>query len=162
MKTVLSSGFYESVVVVSIEQGKHASTAKEHLDKVVDFFSKIDPILGDLVLKSKPSENDISSNDATVTHSGKRKWSDAEESSHNGHAKKKANTGSNGSSLTLSQREKRGMENLATYLEERGGGFHYGLILFIGMTFHNVITNLPLRIILYTHRRTESSRPIPL
>ena len=112
------------VNIPTFRNGKHASTAKEHLDKVVDFFSKIDPILGDLVLKSKPSEDDpthnSSSNDAAAAHSGKRKSSDAEESSHNGHAKKKANVGSNGS-LTLSQREKRGMDNLTAFLEERGG-----------------------------------------
>jgi hypothetical protein len=102
-------------------KGKHASIAKEHLEKVVGFFSKIDPILGDIVLKSKPSDNASSSNDANGSHVAKRKSSDVDESQGSS-PKKKVNVGSsNNGSMTLSQREKKGIETLAAYLEERGG-----------------------------------------
>lgn len=103
-----------------IRKGKHASTAKEHLDKIVGFFSKIDPILGDIVLKSKPPNEVSTSNDATSIHAAKRKSSEVDESQGMS-PKKKANVESSNGTMTLSQREKRGIESLATYLEERGG-----------------------------------------
>eukprot|EP00804_Cyclotella_cryptica_P003333 CCRYP_012832-RA/>CCRYP_012832-RA protein AED:0.04 eAED:0.04 QI:150/1/1/1/1/1/3/177/1597 len=104
-----------------MRKGKHATTAQAHLEKVVDFFSKIDPILGDIVLKSKPSENELYSSDATKNHTGKRKSSEVLDESQNSSPKKKVHVGNSNGSLTLSQREKRGIESLATYLEERGG-----------------------------------------
>ena len=102
-------------------KGKHLSIAKTHLDEVMGLFSKIDPILADLVLESKP--RDISTNAASKTNSStsnKRKMESNE--LLNGSPKKKANVETNGS-LALSQREKRAMELLASYLEERGGTF---------------------------------------
>jgi hypothetical protein len=72
------------------------------------------------VLKSKPPDEASSSNDATSNQAAKRKSSEVDESQGSS-PKKKANVeGSNGF-MTLSQREKRGIESLATYLEERGG-----------------------------------------
>ena len=84
------------------------------------FFSKIDPILGDIVLKSKPSDATSTSNDATSNQSSKRKLSELDETQGNS-SKKKANVGSNNGHLTLSQREQKGIDSLASYLEERGG-----------------------------------------
>mmetsp|Transcript_18479 Transcript_18479/g.39984 ORF Transcript_18479/g.39984 Transcript_18479/m.39984 type:complete len:1415 (+) Transcript_18479:122-4366(+) len=104
-----------------IRKGKHTSTAKNHLDQVVGYFTKIDPVLGNLAIKSKPKPGDTSSDGTSKKNSSsstKRKNNVKE--SPDSSPKKKVNVGNNGS-LTLSQREKRAMELLASYLEESGG-----------------------------------------
>ncbi len=87
------------------------------------YFAKIDPSLGDLVVQSKPVDTaDISKMNSSLA--SKRKINSDE--SPYGSPKKKSNLGTNGS-MTLSQREKRAMELLASYLEERGGMFPVSL-----------------------------------
>lgn len=87
------------------------------------------------MLKSKPSDDASSSNDATSNNSAKRKSSELDESQGSS-PKKKANVGSNGT-MTLSQREKRGIETLASYLEERGGRSNMLAIFIVLITsFH--------------------------
>ena len=99
-------------------KGKHASAAKSNLDEVVGFFTKIDPVLGDFVVKSKPGAAASDGTSKKSTTSKKRK-NDVKESP-DASPKKKANGGSNGT-MTLSQREKRAIEVLVDYLAERGG-----------------------------------------
>ncbi|KAL7471338.1 hypothetical protein ACHAXS_013445 [Conticribra weissflogii] len=100
-------------------RGKHSTRAKAHLDKVVGFFSKVDPILGELVSKSKPSEDSSDGGGKNQTSSGKKR-KNSEKDNTNSSPRKKNNVSST-ERLTLSQREKRSMEMLATYLEECGG-----------------------------------------
>lgn len=100
-------------------KGKHTSIAKTHLDEVMGLFSKIDPILADLVLESKPRDNSTNAAAETNSSTSNKRKPDSNEI-FNGSPKKKTNAESNGS-LALSQREKRAMELLASYLEERGG-----------------------------------------
>lgn len=100
-------------------KGKHASTAKIHLDEVVGFLTKIDPSLGNLAVNSMPgdtSSDNASKRDSSATKKRKKNGKDTPDTP----VKKKANVANNGH-LTLSQREKRAMELLAAYLEERGG-----------------------------------------
>ena len=99
-------------------KGKHTAIAKTHLDQVVGFFTKIDPNLGNLVIKSKPGESDGASKKSSSSGGKKRKG--GAKDSPDASTKKKANMGSNGT-LTLSQREARAMDLLATYLKDRGG-----------------------------------------
>lgn len=113
-------------ITPNFRKGKHTAIARTHLDEVVGFFAKIDPILGDLVLRSKPrnaAADDASKRNASTAN--KRKFDVSE--TLNGSPKKKANVESNGS-MTLSQREKRAMELLASYLEERGGMLRMSLL----------------------------------
>lgn len=102
--------------VYIFRKGKYQSIATNHRDEVVGYFVKIDPALGDLVVKSKPKETADGSSITNGASFTKRKTDEPTESS----PKKKANVGTNGS-MTLSQREKRAMELLASYLEDRGG-----------------------------------------
>lgn len=99
-------------------KSKHASTAKNHIEKIVGFFSKIDPVLGKKASNAKPSENASNGASKKNTAGGKKRKNDGKDSSNSSPKKKAA--GSNGS-LTLSQREKRAMELLSSYLEECGG-----------------------------------------
>ncbi len=99
--------------LTSIRKSKHASAAKANLEKVAGFFSKVDPILGNLCSKAKPEDY--------VVDTKKRK--SVEDESTDASPKKKSNSGGGGGNgiLTLSQREQNRMESLAIYLEERGG-----------------------------------------
>ena len=106
-------------IILSYRKGKHTSIAKTHINEVVGYFSNIDPILADLVLQSKPTGTATSAASKSNSSSSNKRKPDAAELL-NGSPKKKPNVESNGS-LTLSQREKRAMELLASYLEERGG-----------------------------------------
>ena len=99
-------------------KSKHASTAKNHIEKVVGFFSKIDPVLGKKAANAKPSEKASNGASKKNASGGKKRKNDGKDSSDSS-PKKKA-TGNNGS-LSLSQREKRAMELLSSYLEECGG-----------------------------------------
>lgn len=101
---------------IIFRKGKHQSIATKHRDEVVGYFAKIDPALGDLVVKSKPKETADGSSKTNGASSTKRKIDEPTDAS----PKKKANVGTNGS-MTLSQREKRAIELLASYLEDRGG-----------------------------------------
>lgn len=101
-------------------KSKHASTAKNHIEKIVGFFSKIDPVLGKKAANAKPSENASNGASKKTTSGGKKRKNDGKDSSLSSPKKKAA--GSNGT-LTLSQREKRAMELLSSYLEECGGEF---------------------------------------
>jgi len=101
-------------------QGKHTSIAKIHLDEVVGFFTKIDPALGNLAVKSMPSGDTSSDSTSRKNSSSAKKRKNNGRESPDTSPRKKANVDNNGS-LTLSQREKRAMELLAAYLEERGG-----------------------------------------
>ncbi len=83
-------------------------------------FAKIDPILADLVLQSKPIGTSADATSKMNSSTSNKRKSESNESL-NGSPKKKANVESINGSLTLSQREKRAMELLASYLEERGG-----------------------------------------
>lgn len=100
-------------------KGKHASAAKTHRDEVIGFFTKIDPHLGDIVVKSMP-EDTSSDGNSTKNSSKARKRKNSANGSEDISPKKKAHVVENGS-LTLSQREKRAMELLASYLEDCGG-----------------------------------------
>ena len=100
-------------------KGKHASTAKSHLGEVVGFFTKIDPILGGMAAKSMPGDTSSDSTSKKTSSTAKKRKNNAKESP-DAPSKKKSNAGNNGS-MTLSQREKRALELLASYLEERGG-----------------------------------------
>lgn len=102
-------------------RGKHASTAKIHVEKVAGFFSKVDPVLGDLVSSSKPSE-DSSDSGAKNQSAHNKKRKNNEKDPPDASPMKKSNLSST-EGLTLSQREKRAMELLASYLEECGGKF---------------------------------------
>jgi hypothetical protein len=113
-----------AVISILIRKGKHASIATNHLDEIVGYFAKIDPILGDLVVQSKPIDTADSTSRMNSSSANKRKINSDE--STDASPKKKANVGTNGS-MTLSQREKRAMELLASYLEERGGMFPLSL-----------------------------------
>ncbi|KAL3821722.1 LOW QUALITY PROTEIN: hypothetical protein ACHAXA_008458 [Cyclostephanos tholiformis] len=100
-------------------KGKHVSIATNHLEEVVGYFAKIDPILGDLVVQSKPADTaERTSKKPNSSSDTKRKINSDELPAAS--PKKKANGVTNGS-MTLSQREKRSLELLASYLEERGG-----------------------------------------
>jgi len=101
------------------KKGKHTSIAKTHRDKIVQFFTKIDPVLGELVVKSLPGDTSSDNNSKKNSSVAKKRKNNGKDSS-DASPRKKANVGSNGS-MTLSQREKRAMELLASYLEERGG-----------------------------------------
>ena len=101
-------------------KGKHASTAKTQLDEVVGYFTKIDPALGNMVIKSKPGDTTPDGTSKKNSSSGGKKRKNNVKESSDASPKKKANVGNNGT-LTISQREKRAMELLASYLEERGG-----------------------------------------
>lgn len=112
-------------------KGKHKSVAKTHLDEIIGFFAKIDPSLGNLAGKSMPGSGDASTSDnnskkSSSTGAAKKRKNHVKESP-DASPKKKANVGNNGTTamvgMTLSQREKRAMELLASYLEERGGMF---------------------------------------
>ena len=107
-------------------KSKHASTAKNHIEKIVGFFSKIDPVLGKKAANAKPSENASNGASKKSTSGGKKRKNDGKDSSLSSPKKKAA--GSNGT-LTLSQREKRAMELLSSYLEECGGEFEQVLTL---------------------------------
>ena len=113
-ESILLSSHTFVPIILSYRKGKHTSIAKTHINEVVGYFSNIDPILADLVLQSKPTGTATNA----ASKSNKRKPDTTE--LLNGSPKKKPNVESNGS-LTLSQREKRAMELLASYLEERGG-----------------------------------------
>ena len=99
-------------------KSRHASTAKNHIEKIVGFFTKIDPVLGKKAADAKPSDNASNGVSKKSTSGGKKRKSDGKDLSESS-SKKKA-TGSNGS-LTLSQRETRAMELLSSFLEECGG-----------------------------------------
>lgn len=83
-------------------------------------FAKIDPILADVVLQSKPNGTSADAASKKNSSTSNKRKSEPNELL-NGSPKKKANVESSNGSLTLSQREKRAMELLASYLEERGG-----------------------------------------
>ena len=101
-------------------KGKYTSIAKTHLDEVVRFFTKIDPALGNLADKSMPADNSShSTSQKNNSIEKKRKNSNGNETQDTP-PRKKSHVGNTGS-LTLSQREKRAMELLASYLEECGG-----------------------------------------
>ena len=104
-------------------KGKHKSTAKSHLDEVVGFFTKIDPILGNLALKSKPGDASSDNTSKKSSSSTAKKRKNSAKESPDASLKKKANVAGDNGSMTLSQREKRAMELLASYLEGRGGKF---------------------------------------
>lgn len=107
-----------STIPLLCSKSKHASTAKNHIEKVVGFFSKIDPVLGKKAANAKPSENASNGASKKNASGGKKRKNDGKESSDSS-PKKKA-SGSNGS-LSLTQREKRAMELLSSYLKECGG-----------------------------------------
>jgi len=102
-----------------IRRGKYSSRAKAHLDKVVGFFSKVDPILGELVSKSKPSDD--SSDGGVKKQSSSSKKRKTFERDNTDSSPRKKNHLNSIEGLTISQREKRAMELLATHLEECGG-----------------------------------------
>eukprot|EP00986_Skeletonema_menzelii_P016251 scaffold14081_cov138-Skeletonema_menzelii.AAC.3 len=77
------------------------------------------PVLGKKAANAKPSENASNSAPKKNASGGKKRKNDGKDSSDSS-PKKKA-TGSNGS-LSLSQREKRAMELLSSFLEECGAG----------------------------------------
>ncbi len=113
--------FFFLLIIQFPRKGKHTFIAKTHLDEVMGLFSKIDPILADLVLESKPRDNSTNAAAKTNSSTSNKRKPDSNDL-FNGSPKKKTNAESNGS-LALSQREKRAMELLASYLEERGGTF---------------------------------------
>ena len=114
---------------LNFSKGKYSSIAKTHLDLVVGHLTKIDSNLGNLASKSKPGDARGTSKKNSSEGNKKRK-SKAKESSDSS-PKKKTKPGNN-SSLTLSQREERAMEVLATYIEDRGGM----LLDVIGVVLH--------------------------
>jgi len=107
---------------IIFREGKHQSIAMKHRDEVVGYFAKIDPGLGDLVVKSTPKETADGSSKTNVSSSTKRKIDEPTDASP-----KKKVKGTNGS-MTLSQREKRAMELLASYLQDRGGMLPVSLV----------------------------------
>ena len=107
---------------IIFREGKHQSIAMKHRDEVVGYFAKIDPGLGDLVVKSTPKETADGSSTTNGSSYTKRKIDEPTDAS----SKKKVK-GTNGS-MTLSQREKRAMELLASYLEDRGGMLPVSLV----------------------------------
>lgn len=124
--TIISLFFIVQLCTIPLlySKSKHASTAKNHIEKVVGFFSKIDPVLGKKAANAKPSENASNSAPKKNASGGKKRKNDGKDSSDSS-PKKKA-TGSNGS-LSLSQREKRAMELLSSFLEECGGELEHVL-----------------------------------
>lgn len=118
-ESILLSSHTFVPIILSYRKGKHTSIAKTHINEVVGYFSNIDPILADLVLQSKPTGTATNAASKSNSSSSNKRKPDTTELL-NGSPKKKPNVESNGS-LTLSQREKRAMELLASYLEERGG-----------------------------------------
>lgn len=110
------------LIILSFRKGKHTATAKTHLDQVVGFFTKIDPILGNFAEKSKPGDTSSDSNSKkNSSSSGKKRKNNGNGSPDAPSPKKKANVVETTDGMTLSQREKRAMDLLASYLEERGG-----------------------------------------
>ena len=107
------------IILYNFRKGEHASTAKTHLDEVVGFLTKVDPILGGMAAKSMPGDTSSDSTSKKKSSTAKKRKNNAKESP-DAPSKKKSNVGSNGS-MTLSQREKRALDLLASYLEERGG-----------------------------------------
>lgn len=123
-------------------RGKYSSRAKAHLDKVVGFFSKVDPILGELVSKSKPSDDSSDSGGKKQSSSKKRKTFERDNTDC---SPRKKNNVSSTEGLTISQREKRAMEMLATHLEECGGkiGCHVPFaFIFHSTSGHPIARNL--------------------
>lgn len=105
---------------LSCSKSKHASTAKNHIEKIAGFFTKIDPVLGKKAANADPSDNASDTTSKKSSSSGgKKRKNDGKDTSVSSPTKKKA-TASNGS-MTISQREKRAMELLSAYLEECGG-----------------------------------------
>lgn len=107
---------------IIFREGKHQSIATKHRDEVVGYFAKIDPGLADLVVKSTPKETADGSSKTNGSSSTKRKIDEQTDASP-----KKKVKGTNGS-MTLSQREKRAMELLASYLQDRGGMLPVSLV----------------------------------
>jgi len=97
----------------------HSSTAKSHIEKIVGFFTKIDPVLGTKAANANPSDNVSTDSTSKKSTSDKKRKNDRKDVSSSSPNKKKA-IGNNGS-MTLSEREKRAMELLSSYLEECGG-----------------------------------------
>lgn len=107
---------------IIFREGKHQSIAMKHRGEVVGYFAKIDPGLGDLVVKSTPKETADGSSKTNGSSSTKRKIDEPTDASP-----KKKVKGTNGS-MTLSQREKRAMELLSSYLQDRGGMLPVSLV----------------------------------
>jgi len=105
---------------LNFSKGKHSSIAKTHLDLVVGHLTKIDSNLGNLASKSKPGDARTNGTSKKNSSEGNKKRKSKAKESSDSSPKKKAKPGNN-SSLTLSQREERAMEVLATYIEDRGG-----------------------------------------
>jgi len=118
----------------SFRKGKHSSIAKNHLDEIVGFFSKIDPVLGNLVAESKPGPGDTTSDSASKksSSSGKKRRNSGKESPDAPSPKKSASEViTNG--MTLSQREKRAMNMLADHIVKCGGTLQVSLLTkFVG------------------------------
>jgi len=114
-------------VAFSCSKSKHASTAKNHIEKIAGFFTKIDPVLGKKAANADPSDNASDTTSKKSSSSGgKKRKNDGKDTSASSPNKKKA-TASNGS-MTISQREKRAMELLSAYLEECGGTMKLALV----------------------------------
>ena len=129
-------------------KGKHASTAKTQLDEVVGYFTKIDSALGNMVIKSKPGDTTPDGTSKKNSSSGGKKRKNNVKEPSDASPKKKANVGNNGT-LTISQREKRAMELLASYLEERGG-MSKAVSLVCTQMFDSPYTPTKLYYIVYT------------
>ena len=114
------SQFEFSIFRFCFRNDNHAEVAEAQLQVVAGLFTKIDSTLGKIVLESKTADltaNGSSEKNQSSTAGKKRKISDKENESSS--PAKKANLGTNG--MTLSQREERAMNQLAAYLEQRGG-----------------------------------------
>lgn len=101
-------------------KGKQAGAASRHLEHVMALLSKIDPHLAEVASQSVPS-------DASAGNSKKRKHAAAGSSIGGNHIPKKKHHPDRDApspvneSMTITQREKRGMELLRNYLEDVGG-----------------------------------------
>ena len=112
--------FKFSILRIWFRNDNHAQVAEAQLQVVAGLFTKIDSTLGKIVLESKTTDlntNGSSEKNRSSTVGKKRKISDKENESAS--PAKKANMEKNG--MTLSQREEKAMNQLATYLEQRGG-----------------------------------------
>uniref|UniRef100_A0A7S4JIP1 DDT domain-containing protein n=1 Tax=Odontella aurita TaxID=265563 RepID=A0A7S4JIP1_9STRA len=103
-------------------KGKYAGAAKRHLEQVKALLAKIDTNLADMAARSVPLDDSVS-----ITK--KRKHAAAGNSDVNNHIPKKKHHHHSdrdipspaGESMTISQRERRGVELLRKYLEDVGG-----------------------------------------
>lgn len=103
---------------------KHSTAAKAHGREVQKLLGKVDPHLAELASKSEPklpATNDSALKSATTAPGLSKKRKAESSNSDLSVPKKKHVHGSLEKTLTLSQREQKGLDVLGVHLEECGG-----------------------------------------